>query len=163
MKKHFSMLFVAICFALLAGASFAGDVVLSIGTSSALKNAWGEAGNKSAMHSIRYAGERFGVRYDRSVRGDDAGNYALTGDVYARPFGGLVLAGGVSYFKQPLRGLGEQENFHGMIGWEFPRIVANVGAGVWFDHWSNGRRIFNRDLPHNPPRNVLSFGVTLPL
>lgn len=163
MKKHFLFFVAALCLALLSGVSFAGDVVVSTGTSSALKNAWGESGNKSAMHSLRYAGDRFGLRYDRSVRGDDAGNYSLTGDIYARPFGGLVLAGGIGIFHERLRGLGEKENFHALIGWEFPRVVGNVGAGVWYDHWSNGRRIFNRSLDHNPPRNVLSFGVVMPL
>lgn len=167
MKKYLSWLFLWSALFLFIGSLFVGlkahaaDLILSTGTSSQLQNDWGENGNRSAMNSIRYAGDRFGVRFDRSVRGDDAGNYSLTGDVYARPIGGLVLAGGVSAFHDRLRGRGEKENFHAMIGWEVPHLFGPVGVGVWFDHWSNGRKIFNRDLPYNPPRNVLSFGAVV--
>ena len=140
----------------------AGDLILSTGTSTRFAHDIGEAGNRSDLFSVKYAGERFGVRYDRSMRGDDDKNDGVTFDIYARPFGGIVLAGGLGYFDEPLRKLGRQANFHGMIGYEIPRVFGPAGVGAYYDHWSNGRRLFNRDLPNNPPRNTLSAGVFLP-
>lgn len=157
MKKYFLL------FALLAAVpAHAFDLMLSAGSSSQIEADFGEAGNRSDQFSVRLVGERFGIRFDRSFRGDDDGNQGVTADVYARPFGGLVLAGGLSYFKQPLRTLGRQANFHGLVGWEIRNLIGPATVGMYYDHWSNGRRLFNRDLPHNPPRNVFSLGIGLP-
>lgn len=142
----------------------AGELIVSSGTSSNLATVWGEAGNKSGAYSLRYAGDRFGVRIDKSVHGDDAGNQTLTGDVLTHPFGGFVLGAGLAKSEKRLRGIGETENFHALIGFELSHLIApRVGAGVWFDHWSNGRRLFGRPILHNPPRNVMSVGVSFAL
>lgn len=164
MKTHLLPFLAALLFAVVLGADVhAGDLVLSAGTSSGLQAEFGEGGNRSFQSGVRYAGERFGVRLDHSAEGDDDGNDGVTADVYLRPFGGLVLAGGLGYFEKPLRTLGRQANFHTLAGWEFRDLLEGIGIGVYFDHWSNGRRLFNRDLPHNPPRNVLSVGLVIPL
>lgn len=140
----------------------AGEIALTSGASSSLANVWGEGGNRTTDLAARYLGERFGVRFDHSVHGDDAGNNGLTGDVLFRPVPGVVLGAGVARFQNRLRGVGERTNLHAMGGYEIPRVLGNVGVGVFFDHWSNGRRLFDRHGIHNPPRNVVSIGATLP-
>jgi len=160
MKKFLLCLWL-LSFSLTAGA---GELIISSGTSSNLATVWGEVGNRSGDYSLRYAGDRFGIRADKSVHGDDAGNLTITGDVLAHPFGGLVFGAGLAYSKDRLRQEGEHENFHATAGIEFPRLIGHAGAGVWFDHWSNGRRLFNRhDVLGNPPRNVLSVGLSFAL
>lgn len=92
--------------------------------------------------------------------GDEQGNLfagvdwsrAVFDDGTSRLRGALGLA----YFEKPLHRVGQQFNFHLGIGWEFARH-----AGVYIDHWSNGRKFFNHRMTEiqNPPRNMISVGV----
>ena len=143
----------------------AADVILSTGISTAnLGQFLGEAGNRSGSYSLRLAGKSMGLRIDKSVHGDDAGNTYITGDLLARPLPYLVLGGGMMYATQPLRGRGQQVNFHGMIGLEHDKLFGRYGGGAWFDHFSNGHfhRLTGWDGVPNPPRNALSIGVIIP-
>jgi len=142
----------------------ADALIISGGVSSTSEkpfNPLGEYENKSNQYSLRYAGQRFGVRLDHSAGGDDRGNIYVTGDVLARPFAGLVLGAGLMVARDPLREAGRRRNFHAVMGFENPHLFGDVGGGIWFDHWSNGHihQIVGWDGVPNPPRNVISIGV----
>ncbi len=140
-------------------------LIVSTGISSTSEkpfNPLSEHENKSNQYSLRYEGRRFGLRLDHSVHGDDDGNTYITGDLLAWPWGPFIMGAGLSYMKQPLRGIGRQANLHAMIGIEDSSMFGpRTGAGAWFDHWSNGHihRIIGWDDVPNPPRNAISTGV----
>lgn len=167
MQKIFALFFLFIPFTSLAEieSSPARALILSVGVSSTSSkpfNPLGEYENKSNQYSLRYEGRRFGLRLDHSIHGDDDGNTYITGDVLARPWGPIVLGAGLSYAKQPLRGIGRQANLHAMFGVEDPTMFGpRTGAGAWFDHWSNGHihQIIGWDDVPNPPRNAISGGI----
>lgn len=140
-------------------------LILFTGTSSpAASHFLGETANQSALHGLRWEGEHYGLRLDHSIGGDDAGNSYITGDSIWRPSSWLVLGAGIMADTQPLRGTGSRMNFHAMLGTENPKLFGHFGAGLWFDHWSNGHihYLFGPDAVPNPPRNVLSIGIVLP-
>lgn len=131
-------------------------------------NAFGEYENKNNQYSLRYAGERFGLRLDHSSGGDDAGNSYLTGDALFRapadwiwPVNYAIAGIGIMIAREPLRTHGSYMNFHAMLGLEDPTLFGRAGGGIWFDHWSNGHihQLIGWDGVPNPPRNVISIGV----
>ncbi len=166
MKK--SLFLFLICLSL-SGAGIAEDnLIVSAGvsvTSSKPFNPIGEWNNKSSQYGVRYEGHRFGLRHDQSKGGDDNDNAYITADVLARPFQYVIVGGGAMYAKNALRTVGKQKNLHATIGLENPSLFGAIGAGIWFDHWSNGRihQITGWDGIPNPPRNVISIGLILPL
>lgn len=144
-----------------------GNLVISAGvsaTSSKPFNPVGEWDNKSNQYSVRYEGERFGLRWDGSKGGDDADNAYITADLLARPFKHVIVAGGLMYAKDRLRTIGKQLNFHAMAGLEFEKVFYDIGLGAYFDHDSNGHihRLIGEDGVPNPPRNVVSLGFFFP-
>lgn len=166
MKKQYLILLCASVLSVTANAE-PGNLVVSAGvsaTSSKPFNPVGEWGNKSNQYSVRYVGQRFGVRWDGSKGGDDTDNAYVTGDVYARPAKFVIVGAGLSYAKNKLRTTGKQQNFHALAGLEFEKVVYDVGVGVYFDHWSNGHihRLIGDDGVPNPPRNVISIGFFIP-
>jgi len=96
------------------------------------------------------------------IRGGDEQGNLFAGADWQRAFiddGSFRLRGtlGLAYFDEPLKQVGQKLNFHLGVGWEVTR-----NFGLYFDHWSNGRRFFNHNMntTSNPPRNMLSVGMS---
>lgn len=93
----------------------------------------------------------------RTYEGNDPENIIVGVDYGVKPFGGPVkLSIGPAYAQDPLRGGGQNANFHLAAGFDIGKHLT-----VSLDHWSNCRRVCNHnmDTSKNPPRNMLMMGV----
>ena len=100
------------------------------------------------------------------IRGDEHGNLFAGADWPRKLLdnGEFVLRPslGLAFFEKPLHGVGQKLNFHLGLALEFPKALGFSGMGVYFDHYSNGRRFFNHNMTttQNPPRNMISVGMS---
>jgi len=92
----------------------------------------------------------------RTYEGNDPENIIVGVDYGFKPFGGPIkLSIGPAYAQDPLRGEGQNANFHLAAGFDLGKHFS-----VGLDHWSNCRRVCNHntDTSKNPPRNMI-FGA----
>jgi len=147
---------------------FAGSFILSAGYAPQSDNprTWVQQfDSQSNQYGIAYEGKRFGVSADYNIHGDDDRNSYITGYMLAHPFKYMIAGAGLMYADQPLRGTGQRRNFFAMLGVEDAKLFGNFGATLRFKHWSNGHihEFSGWDGMPNPPRNVVSVGLVIPL
>lgn len=86
-------------------------------------------------------------------------------DYTYKPFltdaGAMRLSVGFSVAEKAIND-SEQANFHlgwGLVGYNC--IAKNVHCGIHYDHFSNGRKVLDRDhIERNEPLDLLSIGIS---
>jgi len=148
------LVFIGICIAL---STFAQPVKADLGLKAGTH--LDSDGGQSVMlfGDLNVMNQSLGWYVVRTYEGSDPENIIVGVDYGFKPFGGPVkLSIGPAYAQDPLRGEGQNANFHLAAGFDIGKHVT-----ISLDHWSNCRRMCNHnmDTSKNPPRNMIMAGV----